>query len=92
MNELSVGVRELKAHLSEYLREIKKGKTIVITEHGKPVGRLMPAGLSLDERIEALRKAGIISWNGEKLPAVTSPAVKRPGTPNVSDLLIEDRE
>jgi prevent-host-death family protein len=91
MTELSVGVRELKTHLSQYLREIKKGKTIVITEHGKPVGRLIPTTLSLEDRIEAMRGGGVITWNGKKLKPV-KPVAKMSGPGAVADLLIEDRE
>ncbi len=107
MAELRIGVRELKTHLSEYLREVQKGKTIVITDHGKPVGRLIPAALALEDRIEALRRAGIITWSGNK-PKPTTPVAARHGagrstgrgtgrdtgrnTGTVADLLIEDRE
>jgi prevent-host-death family protein len=91
MTEMTVGVRELKAHLSEYLRQIKMGKTIVITEHGKLVGRLIPAGLSLSEKMEALQRAGILRWNGKKLPKVKHRPKLR-GQKTVADLLIEDRE
>ena len=91
MNELSVGVRELKIHLSKYLREVKLGNTIVITDHGKPVGRITPATTTVAERIEAMRQAGIITWSGEKL-SLTPPTVSVVGTRTVADLLIEDRE
>lgn len=91
MAEINVGVRELKTNLSKYLREIKQGKTIVITEHGRAVGRLMPAALSLNERSLALQQAGILHWSGKKLPRVKNrPKVRGPKT--VADLLIEDRE
>lgn len=43
MSEQSVGGRELKMRLSEYLRRVKTGATIVITEFGQPVGRIVPA-------------------------------------------------
>jgi prevent-host-death family protein len=91
MTELNVGVRDLKTHLSEYLREIKKGKTIVITEHGKPVGRLIPTALPQADRIEAMRRAGIIAWNGKKLkvPATRS---RVSGRGALAELLVEDRQ
>ncbi len=91
MPELNVGVRELKTNLSKYLREIKRGRTIVITEHGRTVGRLVPAALSLDEKTDALQQAGILRWNGKKLPRVKHrPKVR--GLKTVAELLIEDRE
>ena len=91
MNELSVGVRELKTHLSKYLREVKLGNTIVITDHGKPVGRLSPAVTSLEERLEAMRQAGTITWSGKEL-TITPPTGSVIGNSSISDLLIEDRE
>jgi len=39
MSEIRVGVRDLKARLSEYLRQVKQGHIVIITEHGRPVGR-----------------------------------------------------
>lgn len=90
MTEVSVGVRELKTHLSEYLREVQRGRTIVITDHGRPVGRLVPATLPLEDRIEVLRRAGVITWSGKR-PQPVTPMAKRHGTGTVADLLIEDR-
>ena len=40
---ITVGVRELKNNLSHYLREVKRGKPITITERGQSVAILMPA-------------------------------------------------
>lgn len=37
----SVGVRELRDHLSAYLERVKDGETIIVTEHGRPVARLV---------------------------------------------------
>ncbi len=91
MIERSVGVRDLKTHLSEYLREIKKGKTIVITEHGKPVGRIIPAALPQADRIEAMRRAGIIAWNGKK-PKMAATRAKVSDRGTLAKLLVEDRQ
>ena len=91
MTEMTVGVRELKAHLSEYLRQIKMGKTIVITDHGKLVGRLIPAGLSLSEKMEALQRAGILRWNGKKLPRA-KPVAQWRGSVSIAEFISQDRE
>jgi prevent-host-death family protein len=37
-----VGVRELRDHLSKYLAEVKEGREIVVTDHGRPIARLVP--------------------------------------------------
>ncbi|MFZ4519381.1 MAG: type II toxin-antitoxin system Phd/YefM family antitoxin [Microthrixaceae bacterium] len=39
-----VGVRDLKAHLSEYLGRVRDGETLVVTDRGRPVARLVPYG------------------------------------------------
>lgn len=38
---MPVSVRDLKTHLSEYLRRAQRGEEIVVTSHGKEVGRLL---------------------------------------------------
>ena len=38
---MNVGVRELKAKLSEYLSQAAAGKSITVTDRGKPVARLV---------------------------------------------------
>lgn len=42
MTEMTVGIRELKARLSNYTQQVKAGATLVITERSKPVGRIVP--------------------------------------------------
>ena len=32
---LKIGVRELKIHLSKYLREVKEGEDVLVTERGQ---------------------------------------------------------
>ncbi len=89
--ERRVGIRELKSSLSECVREVRAGRTIVVTDHGQPVARIIPEAASLRERVEALRKAGAIAWSGRRLrPA--KPAGKARGTKTVADLVVENRE
>ena len=38
----TAGVREARQNLSMLLDEVKKGREIIITEHGRPVARLVP--------------------------------------------------
>ncbi|MGD8969426.1 MAG: type II toxin-antitoxin system prevent-host-death family antitoxin, partial [Anaerolineae bacterium] len=61
------GIRDLKAHLSRYLRQVETGKTVVITRHGKPIGRIVPVSESAEARLDALRQAGLIAWNKQRL-------------------------
>ncbi len=56
----SVGAYEAKTHLPRLLDEVAAGKSVVITKHGVPVARLVPArgqGPEAREVIAALRRA-----------------------------------
>ena len=52
----NLSVAEAKSHLSDYIRQVEKGNSIVITRHGKPVAALISAEAL--EHVERLRKAG----------------------------------
>lgn len=39
--EAEVGVRELRDHLSRYLERVKAGEELTVTEHGRPIARLV---------------------------------------------------
>jgi prevent-host-death family protein len=91
MSEITVGVRDLKSRLSEYLRQVKQGHTVVITEHGHPVGRLLPADQTLEERLKVVQDAGLVVWNGRKLEPITPVVINRSDR-QVSDILVEMRE
>ena len=45
----SVGVRELKNRLSEYLREVRSGEAVLVTDRGDVVAELVPPGQRPDE-------------------------------------------
>lgn len=91
MSDLTVGVRDLKARLSEYLRRVRSGQTIVITDHGQVVGRILPAEQPPEERLRSLQAAGLLAWNGEKLPPIEPPAINR-SQRTLADLIVEMRE
>lgn len=85
-----VGIRELKSRLSECVKEVKLGATIIVTEHGRRVARLVPETHSLDERLAALKDSGAILWSGRSLGRPT-PVARAVKTRSVADLLIENR-
>ena len=90
LTERHVGIRELKAKLSQCVRDVKLGATIVVTEHGRRVARLVPETDSLDERLATLKRSGTIMWSGRSLGAATPPPRTR-GPRTVADILVEDR-
>jgi prevent-host-death family protein len=41
MREKRIGIRDLKSPLGECVREVKAGRTSVVTDHGQPVARII---------------------------------------------------
>jgi prevent-host-death family protein len=80
----------LKAHLSEFLRLVRSGQTIVITDHGQTVGQIVPMGKPIEERLRSLQDAGLFAWNGQPLPSIESPVTNHSGH-LLSDLVVEMR-
>lgn len=91
MSTTTVGIRELKARLSYYLQQVKAGATLVITEHNRPIGKIVPANLAIDDRLQALVDAGLVAWSGAPLSEM-APVAETQGARTISDLLVEDRE
>ncbi|MGA6926090.1 MAG: type II toxin-antitoxin system prevent-host-death family antitoxin, partial [Desulfosarcina sp.] len=88
-----VGIRDAKIHLSKFLKIVKNGGEIVITERGKPIGKIVPyqsANLPLSERLKNLEMKGLVE------PVVRKHIVKlHPPVPLPDDIaqkyLSEDR-
>ena len=75
----------------EYLRRVKAGETITVTEHGKTIGQIVPVKATLEERILAMVAAGQAEWNGQKLKPYQSQAANKSDR-QLSDLIVEERE
>ena len=41
MQSASVGIRDAKMHLSKYLKMVQQGTEVIITDRGRPVGKIM---------------------------------------------------
>ena len=86
----SVGVRDLRNNLSRYLRRIREGESLVITDHGEPIGELAPTARGRGaELARALVRKGMATWSGGKPKGL--PRAPRPRRGLVSDAVIEDR-
>lgn len=89
-----VGVRDLKARLSEYLDKAKLGDEIVVTEHGKPIARLVKEPVkqkSVIERIYNLVEKGLVELPTKDKSSKSSPPFKSNSNTSSSDLLLRDR-
>jgi prevent-host-death family protein len=62
----TVGVRELKNRLSEYLREVRSGESVLVTDRGEVVAELTPPGQGRADSdvpagLLALAKRGLVT-------------------------------
>lgn len=87
---ITVGIRELKNNLSYYLRGVKKGRPVTITERGQSVAVLMPAETPTDASLaRELTRKGIGTWKGGK-PRGGSRSVVIKGK-LVSQIVVDER-
>jgi prevent-host-death family protein len=75
-----VSVSELKARLSRYLREVRRGGEIEVLDRGEPIALIMPIPPSAkdsDDRRERLIRAGIIRpGTGDARAILAKPPLK----------------
>lgn len=60
---ISMGVREAKINLSKLLKRVRQGQEVVITDRGKPVGKVVPIPqehLPISERIRKMEEQGLV--------------------------------
>ena len=64
----TAAVSELKASLSEYLRQVKAGQEVLVTERGRPIAKLTPAySTTLPGHLAEMEKQGLIKLGSGKL-------------------------
>ena len=89
---LQTGVRELKAHLSMYLRKVREGNVVTITDHGDAIALMTPAKLSSKARkkLQPLINSGDIVGMGGK-PGGLEHTVNLSKSQSLSSAILEDR-
>ena len=90
MRTTAVSIQDFKSPLSHYLKLVKAGHIVEITERGKPLARIIPVVWPLEKRIEAGRRAGLFSWNGQKLK-LRAPVAKVRTKKTIAEIVIENR-
>lgn len=87
---MHVGVRELRNGLSAYLRRARRGETMLVTDRGRPVARIVPPDMP-ETLVQAIREGRVIPprrpWSGPPRPVLPY----RKGSKLLSDLVIEQR-
>ena len=86
----TAGIKDLKNRLSYYLRKVKKGEKILITDRDQIIATILPVERGEeDSRLLSLVKEGFASWRGGK-PTGNHRPVKIKGR-TVSEIVLEDR-
>ncbi len=70
----TVGLRELKNRLGAYVREVRAGRSVAVTDRGQVVAELHPPGLAPGTRVPAaiarLSRSGILTPGAPNKPEV----------------------
>ena len=87
----SVGIRELKAHLSRHLKRVRAGSRLLVTERGRTIATIQPVETPVAaDWANALVREGLAHWSGGKPAGALRPGAA--GTaPSVSAAVLEDR-
>ena len=93
----TVGVRELKNRLSEYLREVRAGENVLVTDRGEVIAEVSPPGHTLPDPaippgLVALVKRGLVTLGspGNAGPYKKLPRSRR-GRRTAAQLLDDER-
>lgn len=93
MSTTTTNVVQLKSRLSEYLRRVKAGGELIITDRGVPVARLVPLDAAERRTTRRLRlsKTGVVRPGRGKLPRLLQapPQGAEIGTDVLAALLAE---
>ena len=87
----TVGIRELKAHLSRHLKRVQTGVRLVVTDRGRSIATIAPVEAAADVGwARRLVADGRAHWEGGKPAGCVRPVDVAPGE-TVSAAVLEDR-
>jgi prevent-host-death family protein len=87
---MEIGIRDLKAKLSEHLDRVAKGEVITVTSRGRRVAQIVPVmgRGQLDRGVAE-------GWITRQVDRPPEPVVRQrplPGTPTTTELIARDRD
>ena len=86
---MEIGIRELKAHLSEYVARVGAGEVFTVTDRGAPRAILAPVGGEGDPARGMAE--GWVTRRSTEPPGAARPAEPDPSTPRSEEILAADR-
>jgi len=90
---LKKGVKEVRDHFTRYLKRVKQGEEIVVTERGKPVALLapIPEVTGFQEKLELAAKKGLIRLPQKAGKVPIHKKIKLLGK-SLTEIILEERE
>ena len=93
----TVDIKELRSRLSEYLKAVRGGEEILVTDHGEVVAELRSptradAGSSLHPGLASLARRGILSLGKANSPALYPPLPPLMATGSAAELQSKERQ
>jgi prevent-host-death family protein len=87
---MEVGIRDLKARLSEHLERVARGEVITVTSRGRRIAQIVP--VPGRENLERGIAEGWLTRAADRPPEPVVPQRPRPGTPTTTELIRQDRD
>ena len=82
-----MGIRELRADLSRWVRRVRAGEEVVVTDRGTAVARLVP--VAGERTLDRLVREGLVTRAPNRRRRATPKPIEGAGA--LSDLVGEDR-
>ena len=94
---MEVSIRDMKNRLSKYLKLVRTGKEVVITDRGRPVARLTLVKSAAEEtEAEVIERIKALPWvrpgKGGKPKGSRKGVALRGKGPTAAEIVLQDRE
>ena len=95
---MEISIREMKNRLSKYLKLVRAGKDVVITDRGRPVARLSLVRPTTEEEseAEAIERLQTLPWVRQgtrgKIKGSRHGIALRGKGPTAAEIVLQDRE
>lgn len=93
---MQASIREMKNRLSQYIKRVRAGREVVITDRGKPVARLVPIGPEAADEADIVARTLALPWvrpgKGGKPKGLRTGIKLRGKGPTAAEIVLQDRE
>ena len=93
---MDISIRDMKNHLSKYLKLVRAGKEVVITDRGKPVAQLTPIKPVAENEEKVIARINALPWvqpgKGGKPKGSRKGVALRGKGPTAAAMVLQDRE